>query len=101
MASAAYPSAPDGSALEGQRLRYAAAGGVVVDGGRVLLLDRPSRGEVRLPKGHIEPDESSADAALRETAEESGYGDLRIEADLGNQLVSFEYEGQRYLRDER
>ena len=37
--------------------RYAAAGGVVVDGDRMLVLERPERNEVRLPKGHVEPGE--------------------------------------------
>ncbi len=70
---------------------YTAAGGVVVDssGERVLLLIRPSRDEVRLPKGHLEPDETPQAAALREVAEETGYADLAIISDLGQQLVAF------------
>ena len=80
--------------------RYQAAGGVVIHEGRMLLLDRPSRGEVRLPKGHIEADEEADEAALREVAEESGYCDLEIVADLGNQVVEFDYEGAHYVRDE-
>ena len=64
------------------------------------MLDRPSRGEVRLPKGHIEEDESPDVAALRETAEEAGYDDLEIVADLGNQIVEFDYKGHHYVRDE-
>ena len=81
--------------------RYDAAGGVVVQDGRVLLLRRPDRGEIRLPKGHIEPGESPAEAALRETAEESGYGGLAIERDLGLQIVTFEYGGRYVVRTER
>ena len=80
--------------------QYQAAGGVVVHEGRILLLDRPSRGEVRLPKGHIEADELADEAALREIAEESGYCDLEILADLGNQVVEFDYSGAHYVRDE-
>jgi 8-oxo-dGTP pyrophosphatase MutT (NUDIX family) len=73
------------------RILYDAAGGVVADteGSRVLLLIRPSRDEVRLPKGHIEPDETPEETALREVAEEAGYNDLVIVADLGEQLVAF------------
>lgn len=80
--------------------QYQAAGGVVIHEGRVLLLDRPSRGEVRLPKGHIEKDEAADTAALREIAEESGYCDLEILADLGNHVVEFDYAGAHYVRDE-
>jgi len=80
--------------------QYQAAGGVVVHEGRFLLLDRPSRGEIRLPKGHIERDEAADEAALREVAEESGYCDLEILADLGNQVVEFDYSGAHYVRSE-
>ncbi|MGC9356849.1 MAG: NUDIX domain-containing protein [Anaerolineae bacterium] len=81
---------------------YAAAGGVVldVDGGRVLLLIRPSHDEVRLPKGHIKPGESPETAALREVTEESGYDDLEILADLGEQLVVFPLGKQAIRRTE-
>jgi 8-oxo-dGTP pyrophosphatase MutT (NUDIX family) len=81
--------------------RYNSAGGVVIDGGRMLLLNRPSRGEVRLPKGHIDPGETAEMAALRETTEESGYLDLEIVDDLGECVVEFEYDGNRYVRDEQ
>jgi len=80
--------------------RYNAAGGVVIHQGQMLLLDRPGRKEVRLPKGHIEDDEIPADTAVRETAEESGYGDLSIVADLGSQVVTFDYKGAHYARTE-
>lgn len=87
-------------------IRYTAAGGVVVSplrGGaeRVLILRRPSRDEVRLPKGHIEKGESARETALREVAEESGYADLGIIADLGHQMVEFDYKGTHVIRDER
>ncbi len=81
--------------------RYMAAGGVVVDDGWVLVLRWPSRHEVRLPKGHVEAGETVREAALREANEESGYADLRIEADLGSQEVEFEDEGRRVIRKER
>jgi 8-oxo-dGTP pyrophosphatase MutT (NUDIX family) len=81
--------------------RYEAAGGVVADKGHLLLLDRPGRGEVRLPKGHIEAGESAEAAALREIAEETGYDDLTIVADLGEQVVEFDYQGRHIVRRER
>jgi endonuclease III len=70
---------------------YTSAGGVVIDatGEQVLVLVRPEHDEVRLPKGHIESNESPAAAALREVQEETGYGHLEIMADLGEQLVTF------------
>ena len=92
-------------------IRYNAAGGIVAqrdildhlpaDETFLLLLDRPSRAEVRLPKGHIDPGESAAEAALRETGEETGFGDLRILADLGRRTVEFDYKGAHYIREER
>jgi len=82
-------------------IRYTAAGGVVVHDGRVLVLHRPGRGEVRLPKGHVEPGEDVQTAALREVREESGYADLTVRADLGVQLVEFAHDGRRVARTER
>jgi len=73
------------------RITYTASGGVLTntDGTHILLLIRPARDEVRLPKGHMEPEESAMNAALREVAEETGYDDIEIIADLGEQLVAF------------
>lgn len=87
-------------------ITYHAAGGVVMrdgqgDGPEILLLERPSRNEVRLPKGHIDPGETPRQTALRETAEETGFSDLEIIADLGEQMVGFHFQGQRVLRHER
>ena len=81
-------------------VRYRAAGGVVVDGDLVLVLRRPGQGEVRLPKGHVDPGETPRAAALREVREESGYVDLEIVADLGTQTVEFDWDGRHYVRDE-
>lgn len=80
---------------------YAAAGGVVIDDGKMLLLDRPSRNEVRLPKGHIESHEEPEQTALREVQEETGIADLEIAADLGERTVEFDYDGDHYRRTER
>lgn len=79
---------------------YTAAGGVVIHDGKMLLLDRPTRGEIRLPKGHIEAGETPMEAALRETEEESGYADLEVVTDLGSQVVEFVYKGNEVMRVE-
>ncbi|MGN6446160.1 NUDIX hydrolase [Amnibacterium sp.] len=39
----------------------------------VLLIDRPARGDVSLPKGKAEPTESLPQTAVREVLEETGY----------------------------
>lgn len=68
---------------------YTAAGGVVTDGDMVLVLLRPSRAEIRLPKGHVEGFETVEEGALRETIEETGYPEIEIIGDLGTQIVEF------------
>jgi 8-oxo-dGTP pyrophosphatase MutT (NUDIX family) len=40
--------------------------------GRLLLVRRCDTGDWELPGGHVDPGESASDAAVRETAEESG-----------------------------
>lgn len=86
-----------------RQVYYQAAGGVVIHDGKLLLLDRPSRDEVRLPKGHIEEGESPAEAALREVREEAGYAHLEVVADLGGQQIQFvdPYRQRQVTRDER
>jgi 8-oxo-dGTP pyrophosphatase MutT (NUDIX family) len=42
--------------------------------GRLLLVRRCDTGDWELPGGHVERGESASDAAVRETAEESGVG---------------------------
>lgn len=75
---------------------YTAAGGVVLDAAnRVLVIERwvirngAPRFEVRLPKGHVEDGETDAEAALRETCEETGYCGLTIIADLGDTITEW------------
>lgn len=79
---------------------YTSAGGVIIHRKQMLLLERPARGEVRLPKGHVEPGEEIEAAALRETMEESGFGDLSIVATLGSRIVEFDFEGRHVVRTE-
>jgi 8-oxo-dGTP pyrophosphatase MutT (NUDIX family) len=81
---------------------YSAAGGVIVDetGTQVLVLVRPTRDEIRLPKGHVEPGEAPLTTAYREVSEESGYTDLELVADLGEQLVVFMLQDRPVQRTE-
>ena len=83
-------------------ISYTASGGVLTnaEGTHVLLLIRPERDEVRLPKGHVEPEETLANAALREVTEEAGYDDIEIITDLGEQLVAFPLDGRVVRRIE-
>ena len=71
---------------------------VVVDGGRVLCVEEHSRGRLVLnqPAGHLEPDESLADAAVRETLEETGWT-VRLTAFVGAYQWKAE-SGRHYLR---
>lgn len=57
---------------------------VVVDGGRLLIVEESVGGRLVLnqPAGHLEPDESLHEAALRETLEETGW-DVRLTAFVG------------------
>jgi len=57
---------------------------VVVDGGRLLMVEETVGGQLVLnqPAGHLEPDESLIEAALRETREETGW-DVRLTAFVG------------------
>jgi 8-oxo-dGTP pyrophosphatase MutT (NUDIX family) len=93
---------------ENRTRRYASAGGIVLDptGDRVLILVLPGRAapdglpEARLPKGHIELDEGRAQAAIREVLEETGLSEVELVADLGHQIVEFDYQGRHVDRDE-
>ena len=83
--------------------RYRAAGGVVLNPqDQVLVLLRPARREVRLPKGHIEPGEDAWATARREIAEEAGLPaeGLRLLADLGQHPVGFLHQGRLVWREE-
>ncbi|RPE81637.1 NUDIX hydrolase [Vulcaniibacterium tengchongense] len=57
---------------------------VVVDGGRLLMVEETVGGRrvLNQPAGHLEPDESLLEAALRETREETGW-DVRLAAFVG------------------
>ena len=57
---------------------------IVVEGGRLLMVEESVGGRlvINQPAGHLEPDESLRDAALRETLEETGW-DVRLTAFVG------------------
>ena len=87
-------AAAGGSAAGAAPVQPGRAGGVVLrrSGGRTqFLLVRPSGDAEKwvLPKGHVEPGESHAEAAVREVLEESG-----LWARVHEQLGDFEFEAK-------
>jgi 8-oxo-dGTP pyrophosphatase MutT (NUDIX family) len=77
------------------------AGGVVVDGGRVVVIvpvkrDADGKRVRGLPKGHLDGDETPEQAARREVAEETGVTGELI-AELGD--VRYRYERRGRLID--
>lgn len=79
------------------------AGGVILEDGRVLLiLMRNLEGKEvwTFPKGHLEAGETPEAAALRETAEETGFF-CEITADLYRAEYSFVRDGAEVDKDVR
>lgn len=75
--------------------RQHSAGGLVVRNGHVLLIATAGGRRWQLPKGHVEPGESNAQAAVREVREETGISG-RIVADLpGIDYFFVEKDGRR------
>lgn len=73
------------------------AGGVVVrlhDGRPLFLLIRDSYRNWGFPKGHLEPGETADAAAMREVAEETGLGDLRLRAEIETIDWYFRFRGR-------
>ena len=78
------------------------AGGVVVRGEEVVVIVPTKRGPggirvLGLPKGHPEPGESAAEAALREVQEEAGVSG-EIVSSLGIVEYSFERRGRQIFK---
>ena len=67
-----------------------AAGGVVRQGARILLVHRPRYDDWTFPKGKAEDDESDEDCALREVREETGLSCRRL-----SELLSTTYTDSR------
>ena len=82
---------------------------VVALQGRLLLVEERIDGQLVLnqPAGHLEPDESLAEAALRETLEETGWevaltafvGAYQWTAPNGQQYLRFAFAGQALSHD--
>ena len=72
---------------------------IVVNDGRLLMVEERAGGRLVLnqPAGHLEPDESLVEAALRETLEETGW-DVRLTAFVGAYQWKAPETGRHYLR---
>jgi len=72
---------------------------VVVRDGRLLCVEERTNGHVVInqPAGHLEPDESLLEAALRETLEETAW-DVRLTAFLGAYQWKAPETSRHYLR---
>ena len=73
---------------------------VVVHDGRLLCVEEEANGRglvINQPAGHLEPDESLPDAALRETLEETGW-DVRLTAFVGAYQWKAPETSRHYLR---
>jgi 8-oxo-dGTP pyrophosphatase MutT (NUDIX family) len=73
---------------------HRSAGGLVVDGARILLISTQSGRRWQLPKGHIEEGETPEQAAVREVREETGVSG-RIVAPLSDVEYWFVERGTR------
>lgn len=60
------------------------AGGVVLNPHGQVLVVNQNGNSWSLPKGHIDPGEDAAEAAIREIKEESGISELEYVKDLGD-----------------
>jgi 8-oxo-dGTP diphosphatase len=76
--------------------RVHAAGGVVVRDGLVAVVHRPRYDDWSLPKGKLDPGESSEDAALREVEEETG-----LRCRLVRELPTVRYDVRGRLKEVR
>lgn len=77
--------------------REHSAGGVVVrrmEGTLMLLLIRDPYRKLGLPKGHLEGNETSVEAAVREVEEETGLSSLVVGPSLGTIDWYFRLEGR-------
>lgn len=72
---------------------------VVVRDGRLLMVEERAQGKLvfNQPAGHLEPDESLSEAALRETREETGW-EVKLTAFIGAYQWKAEETDRHYLR---
>lgn len=73
------------------------AGGLVVDGDRILLIESLRGHRWQLPKGRLEPGETAREAALREIHEETGVRG-RVHSYLGAVQYGFSEDGRTILK---
>jgi ADP-ribose pyrophosphatase YjhB (NUDIX family) len=95
----------DGMAADRSRplLQFSAGGLVVDDEGRILLIrarDLRNQPVWTLPKGTLQAGETSADAALREVREETGYA-CEVVRELDAVTYWFQRDGQRIRKTVR
>lgn len=74
-----------------------AAGGVVVDDGKILMIKR--LGVYDLPKGHLESGETIEECAVREVEEECGLEQVKITAPLKSTLHIYYRDCKWYLKN--
>jgi 8-oxo-dGTP pyrophosphatase MutT (NUDIX family) len=82
--------------------REYSAGGIVLNNGKVLMIKNaalrdPKKAYWGFPKGHINPGESSRDAALREIKEETRIT-AEIMGKLGESQYVFSRSGERIVK---
>lgn len=73
-----------------------AAGGIVVQDDRLLFIKR--FGKWDLPKGKLEKDEKTENAALREVEEECGVNQLVLHKFIATTYHTYEFQGKRALK---
>ena len=73
-----------------------AAGGIVQHTDRILLIKR--LGKIDLPKGHLEPNETIENCAIREVEEECGIQQVQIKFPLTYTLHIYPREGKWFLK---
>ena len=82
--------------------REYSAGGIVLNNGKVLLIKNaalrdPKKAYWGFPKGHIDPGESSKEAAVREIKEETKIG-AEIVSKLGESQYVFTRSGEKVVK---
>ena len=74
------------------------AGGVVLDGNKVLVISSELRNSVGLPKGKIDKGETPEATAVREVKEETGY-DVEIVDTIGDYTFEFDWtDGKHHIK---
>ena len=83
--------------------REFSAGGIIFnDLGQVLLINNealkdPTKSYWGFPKGHLNPGESSQDAAVREVKEETGL-EVKVKAKVGDHKYVFTFNGEKIFK---